>query len=54
MKQVEEYMCAVGASHEELTRMKKKSQGNEREERRWRTEVEEKETLEIYRAKHKI
>ena len=27
MKQVEEYMCAVGASHEELTRMKKKSQG---------------------------
>ena len=55
--QDEEYMSAVGVSHEELTKMKKEKinlQVNDWEERRWRTEVEERETLEIYRAKSKI
>ena len=42
MKQVEEYMHAVGVSHAELTEMKKEKINlkiNEWEERRWRTEV---------------
>ena len=50
-------MRAVGVSHEELTKMKKEKinlKVNEWEERRRRTEVEERETLEIYRAKNKI
>ena len=49
-------MRAVGVSHEELTKMKKEKislKVNEWEERRWRTEVEERKTLEIYRAKNK-
>ena len=57
IKQVEEYMSAVGVSHEELTKMKKEKinlKVNEWEERRWRTEVEEREALEIYTAKSKI
>ena len=61
MKQVGEYMRAVGVSigviYEELTRMKKEKNNfkvNEWEERRWRTEVEERETPEIYRVKNKI
>ena len=50
-------MHAVGVSHEELTKMKKEKinlKVNEWEERRWRTEVEERETNEIYRAQNKI
>ena len=57
MKQVEEYIRALGVSHEELTKMKKEKinlKVDEWEERRWRTEVDERETLEIYRAKNKI
>ena len=56
MKQVEEYMHAVGVTHEELTKIRKEKMNlkvNEWQERRWRTE-EERETLEIYRAKNKI
>ena len=48
-------MRAVGVSHEELTKMKKEKinlKVNEWEERRLRTEVEERETLEIYMAKN--
>ena len=47
----------VGVSHEELTKRKKGKinlEVNEWEERRWKTEVEERETLEIYRARNKI
>ena len=43
-------MHAVGVSHAELTKMKKEKNNlkvNEWEERRWKTEVEERETLEI-------
>ena len=57
IKQVEEYISAVGVSYEELTKMKKEKINltvNEWKERIWRTEVEERETLEIYRAKSKI
>ena len=56
IKQVKEYMRAVRMSHAELTAMKKEKinlKVNELEERRWRTEVEEKEALEIYRYRAK-
>ena len=53
MRQVEEYMHAVGVSHAQLTK-KNHLKINEWEERRWRTEVEERETLEIYRAKKRM
>ena len=47
---MEQYIHAVGVSHEEFTKIKKikiNLKVNEWEERRWRTEVEERETLEI-------
>ena len=50
-------MRAVGVSHEELTKIKKEKinlKVNEWEERRRRAELEERETLEIYRAKNKV
>ena len=57
IKQVEECMCAVEVGHAELTAIKKEKinlKVNEWEERRWRIEVEQRETLEIYRAKNRI
>ena len=57
IKQVEEYMHTIGTSYAELTTMKRERinlRVNEWEERRWRTEVGEKETLKIYGVKKKI
>ena len=57
IKQVEEYMNAIGTSYAELTKMKEekiKLKVNEREERRWRTEVEEKETEDRRRKEENV
>ena len=57
IKQVEEYTHTVETGYAELTKMKKEKinlKVNEWEDRRWTTEVKEKETLEIHRAKKRV